>query len=77
MIGELFEDRISSLETLLQLPVLVVMEDLLEEAGLLGGKSSRWRHPCRGHGESEEEGKESDEVEPKGGYGRGSHGSNI
>ena len=77
MVGELFKDRIGSLETLLQLPVLVVMEDLLEETGFLRGKSSGWRNPGRRHGEGEEESKESEDVEPKGGYGWGSHSSNI
>lgn len=69
MIGELFEDGIGSFETLLQLPVLVVMEDLFEETGLLGGKSPSWRYSCGWHDKSEEEGKESNGVEPKGGYG--------
>ena len=35
MVRELFEDGIGSLEALLQLPVLVVVEDLLEKTGLL------------------------------------------
>ena len=77
MVWELFEDGVGSLETLLELPVLVVMEDLLEETGLLGGEGSGWRYSGRWHDEGEEESKDSDGVEPKGRYGWGSHSSNI
>lgn len=77
MVGKLFEDGISSLETLLQLPVLVVMKNLLEETGLLGREGSGWRNAGRWHGEGEEESKESEGVVPEGGYGWGSHSSNI
>ena len=44
MVRELFEDGIGSLEALLQLLVLVVVEDLFEETGFLGGKGSPLGH---------------------------------
>ena len=70
MVRELFEDGIGSHEALLQLPVLVVVEDLLEKSGLLGRERSTWGYPGRRHKEGSEESDECDGVEREGVYGR-------
>ena len=44
MFRKLFEDSVRRLEALLELPVLVVVEDLFEETGFLGGKGSPLGH---------------------------------
>ena len=70
MVRELFEDGIGSLEALLQLPVLVVVEDLLEKTGLLGRERSTWGYPGRRHEQGGEDRDEYEGVKQEGVYGR-------
>ncbi len=73
MIRELFEDCVRGLEALLELPILVVVEDLLEEAGLLGGQGPGRRGPGWWHDKNDEESKNGDEVEGEDVCGGSSH----
>ena len=79
MVGELFEDSVGCFEAFLELPVLVVVEDLLEEPRFLQRQRARGRDAGGRHCESEDDSEESESGEKgrdEGGR-QGSHSQNL